>query len=134
MARFKFRLLGNLVGGTVVMSGLVVSFALPAEARSWTCQGSITAGTKIVEIPAFGLSGSLAVDRQAKCKAEIKTRFLNNGAIYGLMNFTAAEATPLCGVGQKFFVVYGFDKRAKAWDFSENSKPNCVCTGWSYQG
>jgi hypothetical protein len=130
----KFRFLTGLVVVTAITSGLITLSPLPAEARSWNCQGSISTGNKIFTIPSFGLSGGILVDREARCKAEIKIRFLNNGAIYRLMNFTAAEATPLCGTGLDFHVEYGFDKRPKSWNFDQPVKPNCACTGLSYQG
>jgi hypothetical protein len=108
----------------------------PAQARTWTCDGTIalTGTSYSYALPTWTMSGGLLADREKACKARIQGDYLNNGAIWQKLGIPAADQNAFCQAGGTFRVDYGFDARKKDWSFTQFGKPNCKCAGpFSFQ-
>jgi len=103
----------------------------PAPAISWTCHGTValTGSNYSYALPTWTMSGPPFTDRQKKCKERIQADWLNNGAIWQKLGVPAAEQNAYCLSGGTLRVDYGFDNRAKEWNFIQAGKPNCKCAG-----
>jgi hypothetical protein len=124
--------------GFVVIVAILGVFASvrPAQAKTWTCNGTIalTGSSYSYTLPTWTMSGPIYVDREKQCKARIQVDWLNNGAIWQTLGIPAAEQNSYCQSGGTFRVDYGFDTRKKDWNFTQFGKPNCKCVGpFSFQ-
>ncbi len=122
-------------------SAIVLSIGLSSSAhaitRNFTCHAFIglTGTVQKIYTPtpwASSCNGALC-DRESKCKEEIKSKWLNNGAVWALLGLNAAEQNTICkSGGGQFRVEYGFDApnfdRKKGWNFVQQvSKTGCKC-------
>jgi len=119
----------------VVIVGFFSSFASvkPAQARTWTCNGTIalTGTSYSYALTPWQMSGPVpgsGADREKRCKERIQSDWLN-GAIWAKLGIPAAAQNSYCQSGGTFRVDYGFDKRPKDWNFTQSGKPNCKCAG-----
>ena len=117
----------------VAVLGIFAS-ARPAQARTWTCNGTIalTGSSYSYALPPWEMSGPVpgsGVDRERRCKERIQSAWLNNGAIWAKLGIPATAQDSYCQSGGTFRVDYGFDKRPKDWNFTQFGKPNCKCSG-----
>jgi hypothetical protein len=116
------------VATALIFSG---SFAPSVEARTWTCHGTIAlqGSGYSYAVPSWTMSGSATVDRENRCRAALKSNWLDNGAIWKHLGIPPAQQDGYCRSGGNFRVDYGFDRRRKDWNFTQLSKPLCKCAG-----
>ena len=114
---------------------LTFAFSNPAQAvtRNFTCHAFIGLTGTVQKIftptPWASSCNGIGCDREAKCKDDIKSKWLNNGAVWALLNLNAAEQNSICkSKGGMFRVEYGFDERQKSWNFTQQvGKSGCKC-------
>lgn len=96
----------------------VAAFVRPAEARTWTCHATITlTGSNFsYSVSPWRMSGG--GDRENHCLRDLKTNWLDNGAIWQQLRVPRQEQKQYCHSGAQFLAVYGFDRRRKAWSYT----------------
>jgi hypothetical protein len=103
--------------------------ATDAHARTWTCNATFSQGNHSYGPVTFGMSGGLLTDREKACRREIQRRWLENSAVFSLFGLSTDEEEAICQAGgnPEVMVDYGFDRRAKEWQFVQSVEaPFCI--------
>jgi hypothetical protein len=104
----------------VLAAALIFGASSPSYARSWICNATISlvGASNSYTVPSWNMSGGVLADRQKACMNKLKADWISNGKIYGKLNVTSAQQQTICAAhGFQVRAEYGFDKRAKEWNF-----------------